>query len=771
MIKNEYTLEDTAGAVRFGEAYPLGNGHMGAMVYGGLPQNVIVLTENTFFSGNKSEDNLQKGAAQSFRRMRRAASAGKYDEVHREAEGFIGIRNDYGTNLPAAKLNIMYDGKAAVPDRLRRSLDIRDGIMTRSFCLKDRGAGSVFGVAEEYFISHPDSVMMIRIESEQPTDIRINAEGFSEHFRCAAEGNALTFQADAFELMHCGTETGVSLIGRAAIDTDGSMSADGKAEVIRGMTFCIISVRLCTDYKELTAEPGYAAAVQQMTETERFDSMRERYKSRLQKSIDYHVCHARHIEDMHETLGGCGLRIAGHEKESFLFAYGRYLLNASSRADSLLPAHLQGIWNDNVACRIGWTCDMHLDINTQMNYWIAETGGLPGTLPPLFDWIERALVPEGRKTAKEAYGCKGWVGEIVSNAWGYAAPYWASPIAPCPTGGIWILTHMWEHYLFTKDRSFLEKEAFPLISEAAGFFSDYIFEENGALVGGPSVSPENSFEKDGIRYQLSNGCTYEILMIRELFSIYLRACDELEPEDDILREKVKAALPRLLPYRILPDGTIAEYAHDLKVPDGQHRHTSHLLGLFPFAQITPEGTPELAEAAEKTVASRLTPEDSFEETGWARSLLLLYEARLQHPEKAGHHICCMLERLLEPNGMIIHPPTRGAAAFDNVYELDGNTGLAAGIAEMLLQSHNGVTALLPALPEEWADGEVRGLHGRGGTEISMSWKQSIMTEAVIKAASDVSCTIRIGSYIVDVKIMAGKQAVIRRKGDHYETEI
>lgn len=740
MIKNEYMLEDGSGAERFGESYPLGNGHMGAMVSGGLPQNVIVLTENTFFSGEKSNDDLQDNAAQSFLRMRRLASEGKYREVHREAEGFIGRRNNYGTNLPAAKLNLLYEGRIPKECRLKRRLDIRDGTASRKFFLGSiYDAEDAYEVKEEYFISHPDNAMFIRAAAAQPTDVVINVTGFSDHFESRAENSEITFSANAFESMHCDSLCGVSLTGRAGIRTDGRVSCSEEGAVIKDMTYCIICIVMETDYEDMMHDGSYAEKAHLLPDKERFRVTEEKYGSilekRLEKALDmpYESSRRRHTEDMHRCLEGTQLRIAGRSRENFLFAYARYLLNAASREDSKLPAHLQGIWNDNVACRIGWTCDMHLDINTQMNYWIAESTGLENTLPPLFDWISRALVPAGRKTAAKAYGLSGWVGEIVSNAWGYAAPYWASPIAPCPTGGVWILTHMWEHYMYTRDKAFLKK-IYPVVKEAAEFFIDYIFEENGVLTCGPSVSPENSFETDGEKYQISNGCTYEILMIRELFDIYLKASGELYETGGEMYGKVAAAVKRLLPYRILKDGTIAEYAEEFTVPDSQHRHTSHLLGLFPMSQITPEKTPELAEAAEKTVASKLDPEDNFEETGWARSMLMLYEARLKHPERALHHLECMEARLLEPNGMIIHPPTRGAGSFDNVYELDGNTGLAEGITEMLMQSHDGLIQLLPALPGQWKDGEVQGLRARGGFEVSIKWDAGKVTRAEIKAS-------------------------------------
>jgi alpha-L-fucosidase 2 len=386
---------------------------------------------------------------------------------------------------------------------------------------------------------------------------------------------------------------------------------------------------------------------------------------------------------------------------------------------------------------------MHLDINTQMNYWPSLVTGLSETDEPLFHWIKEDLSKAGTVTAKESYGLDGWVGELVSNAWGYAAPYWASPIAPCPTGGVWVMMQMWEYYLYCEDLEFLKEYAFPLMESAVKFFDAYLFLEKDSqyYTCGPSISPENSFIYKGSSYQISNGCTYEILMIRELFSIYIRACVILNKPSTNLQHNIHAKLERLMPYRIKPDGTIAEWNHNLDVADTQHRHTSHLLGLFPFAQITPEETPDLCEAAKKTLQQKLIPMENWEDTGWARSMLMLYEARLRDGEKAYQHIKSMLNNLLEPNDMIYHPPTRGAGAFDHVYELDGNTGLTSCIAEMLLQSHKGIIHLLPALPKEWETGRISGLKARGNITVEIAWEKGKMQYAKLVSKQDKKVTV------------------------------
>lgn len=718
-------------ASRFGEALPLGNGQIGAMVYGGRSSERITLTENTFFSGKKASNPYQEGASKAFKKMREAAEKGRYDEVHRNAESFIGQRESYGTHLPTGELRIDFvtkENKTSEKEYYEQGLDIRSGFAwIKRLC-------QGLDIVEEIRVSHPDKVLMVNLSGGKPFEFRLWFEPYHRNGTCENAEEGIYFTADAWEEIHCDEQTGVHLEGAIRIKTDGNVEySQGEVKVTKAL-WAEVYVAMDTDYGYEVEEPDRKRLWKYLHQT-----VKLRVKDAAKKgSAKVILCHEK---DMKKLTDGMTLNIDGTdritEKIPFLFQYGRYLLFSSSREDSKLPTQLQGIWNDDVACRIGWTCDMHLDINTQMNYWPAEFSGLTECTKPLFGWIRDVLAPEGRKTAKAAYGYPGWVGEIVSNAWGYAAPYWASPIAPCPTGGVWILTHMWEHYLYTKDKVFLEKEAFPLIKEAVLFFKEYVYKKKSDNTGeyvytcGPSISPENSFLYEGKTYQISSGCTYEILMIRELFSIYLEAVQTLGEEDDFYR-KIEEIRDHLLPYRVLENGCIAEWDHELVEADPQHRHTSHLLGLYPFSQITPEKEPALCEAAKKTIERKLVPEDNWEDTGWARSMLMLYEARLQDGEKAYKHICQMIERLLEPNQMIYHPPTRGAGAFDHVYELDGNTGLSTCIGEMLIQSHNGIIRLLPALPREWKNGQVRKFHARGNIELDVEWADNELRKVVLR---------------------------------------
>ena len=726
-------LEQKAPSNRWGEAFPTGNGQMGAMLYGSLPVNRIELTENTFYSGEKNNHNNQKGAAGAFHKMRELASAGEYDKVHEEANRFIGIRNSYGTNLPVGHFLIDYGAFAENIIECERTLDITDGI-----------AGLVFGkagadVREELFISHPDHILVEHISLKKGTgSVRISFLPSNEYGKVSYEAQAVLFTCYAYEGIHCDSPCGAALAGYARLVTDGSCREEHNHIIITGASDIKLYLKMATDFKRNFISK--AAAVQCLMEE-------AAAQAESCAAMDYALLRKRHIVDVRDYMERVSFRLNdGDERQKklkYLFQYGRYLLLSSSREDSLLPAHLQGIWNDNVACRIGWTCDMHLDINTQMNYWPSEITNMSETAKPLFRWIKEELAAEGAQTAEESYGLEGWVGEVVSNAWGFAAPYWASPLAPCPTGGIWVMMQMWEHYQYTGDIIFLRDELYPLLEAAVIFFVSYVFKEkpSGYYIGGPSISPENSFLYQGKPYQISNGCTYEILMIRELFTVYLKAGEYIEETDTRLQSEVEEKLEGLLPYRITAEGTIAEWKHELAQADRQHRHTSHLLGLYPFSQINPEDTPELCKAAERTLQGKLIPAANWEDTGWARAMLILYEARLRHGDKAWEHIKCMMDQLLEPNDMVFHPPTRGAGAFDHVYELDGNTGLTSCIAEMLLQSHQGILRLLPALPKEWDSGEIKGLRARGNVLVELAWEENKLQRAVFTADRDRRCHI------------------------------
>lgn len=726
------------------ECFPFGNGHLGVMASMNPLQEELVLSENTFFSGELNHGEKKENAADCFRKMRELVKKGEFSKAEKVEEKFLGKMGNYGTNLPVGRLLI---GKIREEEdeikKYSRELDLNHGVGNASGIF--RNGQECFGVEMECFASHTENAFLYRIMNKGKID------KFSVQFlpycqgKVSYERDCIVFSVSARETMHSDGTKGTRLWGICRVWTDGSIGTQSDSIHIHNCSKITVRIDMDTDFGKTETE--FQEAVCRITNLSQ------------NKELEYDRWKEEHIRDFSGYMKRSEIEIEDTEGDgrefALLYQYGRYLLLSSSREDSLLPAHLQGIWNDNVACRIGWTCDMHLDINTQMNYWPAEPASLGECSEPLSRWIKNCLLPEGRKTARCWYGLRGWAAELVSNAWAYAAPYWAVPLSPCPTGGIWAAMQIWEHYLFSKDKKFLETTVFPVISEAVDFFLDYVFwdEKEQAYLSGPSISPENSFlDEEGKVHFMDIGCTYEILMIRELYIVFLECLEQMK-KIDFREDEVRLQLEHLLPYRMNKDGSLREWKEERKETDPQHRHTSHLLGLYPFFQIHPQRTPELAEAAKKTIAKKLSPEDNWEDTGWARSLLALYSARLYDGNEAKRHLKA-LQRLQAPNHMIMHPPTRGAASFDDVYELDGNTGFTSAVAEMLLQSEKGNIYLLPSLPDSWIRGKVSGLCARGGIRTEFSWNGKDITGKA-EALQDYQGCLLIGQKKIPLKLNKG----------------
>lgn len=761
---------DSPGTV-WHEACPLGNGFMGQMIYGGIGEERIDLSHIAFFSGSDTVNPYREDAVTAFSAAREAAKREDYEEVSCRIQQFMGKRGNYGTNLPVGTLRLSFIREREAVS-YSRFLDIREGICGVNLRW-EKGRQR-----REAFSSHADGVFAMYLEDTSSVGLCFSVSFGSEGcpYRVYEEEGRLCFDVQALEHVHSDGKEGVCLGGMVRVCTEGGISKTEKGRIfVDGARRAVLYLAMETDYRTNPKELCGHERIDRSVLSGRISGGLEDYgkiKHRHCMDISARMDRQRLVLEGGEAFCGKsgrflveGVRRGGDNRRltELMYQYGRYLLLSSSREDSPLPAPLQGVWNDNVACRIGWTCDMHLDINTQMNYWISEPGRLGESHLPLFEWMEKRLIPHGRETARLCYGLEGWVGELVSNAWGYAAPYWDRSLSPCPTGGIWQASDYMEHYRFSQDRDFLRKHVLPVLEEAVLFFLSYLFEdEKGRLVGGPSISPENSFLSRGKKQYASNGCTYEMLMIRELFLEYKEIGEELREEGlcaPSLLKQVKEALPRLLPYRIRKDAALAEWDHDLEASDPQHRHTSHLLGLFPYSQITPEKTPELAEAAAASVRGKLTPYENWEDTGWARAMLALYSARLHDGKEAGRHLRSMQTVLTGPNLMVMHPPTRGTATRRPVYELDGNTGFSMAVMESLVQSHDGCVRILPALPPEWPNGSLLGAAVRGGIILDIHWKNGHLKEVWAESPKDMQTVFVFGECRKSVQLKAGRQYV------------
>lgn len=758
-------------ADRWSEALPLGNGHLGAMVYGGVGKEFVDLSELTFFSGRPaSDDNRVPTAPTAFRMARQAAVAGDWDLCQTHLESFIGRRNNYGTNLPVGRLvlSLAPDLQAGFPEDYRRELDLDQAVARTSFTL-----GGLTH-RREVLASHPDRVLALRWAISRPgrLDLDLEVEGARPGLSPRIEDRDLVWDQQAVETLHSDGTCGVRLAGRLRVFAPGGrVEASGGRIGVRGADAVVALLALETDFGA-----GGLPADRALLRVDRATS------------LGWVTLTDRHVRDFNRLSGRVSLRLGPDSPSrdlrvdcgplgspvlaAVLFHYGRYLLASSSRETSPLPAHLQGVWNDGVACRIGWTCDMHLDINTQMNQWIAETGNLPESNEALFRWMEQTLVPAGRRCARESYGLGGWAAELVTNAWGYAAPYWHTNLSPCPSGGAWLADHLWERYRFSGDREFLRHRAYPLLRDAVEFFAGYLFETEagGPLFSGPSVSPENLFLAPGTRgpRAASLSPAYERAVIRRLYRSFLEASAALGVDTPLVRRTANQ-LARLPGPRIAPDGSLAEWDHDHPPADPQHRHTSHLLGLFPFDEIQPGLTPELAAAARRSLLGRTEPASGWEDTGWARALLLLYSARLADGPGFLKHWEVLGQTLLTPNLMVKHPPTRGAPAFDDVYELDGNTGAAMAVAEALVQSHGPVVDLLPGLPPSWDTGAAAGLRARGGLTLGLRWEPGRTLEVFVTADQAGTRMFRYRGITITADLLAGQPQTLFFPEDTHDT--
>jgi alpha-L-fucosidase 2 len=416
------------------------------------------------------------------------------------------------------------------------------------------------------------------------------------------------------------------------------------------------------------------------------------------------------------------------------FQFGRYLLLSSSRSPGVLPANLQGIWNEHYDAP--WKSDYHTNINVQMNYWPADVANVLETMQAFVNFVDAYRVP-GRVTAQEMYGANGWTMHHATNIFGRTGIISGINWGTSPLAASWLCLNIWEHYRFTGDEKFLREQAYPIMKEAAQFVQDFLItDKNGYLVTAPSMSPENAFvlpsgEKDQITY----APTIDVMIIRELYNACISAAQLLKEDSKFIAE-LKSTLRKLPPIRISKrTGAIQEWIEDYEEVEPGHRHISHLLGLYPANLISPEDT-ELFEAAKKTLERRIKHGGGH--TGWSRAWVINFFARLLDGQKAAEHVQLLLQKSTFDNLFDNHPP----------FQIDGNFGGTAGIAEMLLQSHNGYIELLPAIPASWQKGHIKGLLARGGFELEMKWNKGKLTSAILKSNIGGNCKVKYGAKIM-----------------------
>ncbi|HEX3437278.1 MAG TPA: glycoside hydrolase family 95 protein [Pseudacidobacterium sp.] len=758
--KRRHELWYSRPAKRWLEALPIGNGLMGAMVYGGIEEERIALSASTVWSGAPETGVVNPGALPHLQEIRELLFAGKYVEARSLCEKhLLAHPRNFGTNLPLPELTMSFKETGQAED-YRRSLDLEEAVAEVSY----RSGDAVY--TREIIASHPDDVIALRLGCTRTGSI-----GFNLHFGATklphsiktVGKNVLAVEGKALETLHSTGLDGVDFqISVQVIPEGGSVHSGDASLYVEAANSVIVLVAIATSYGGKKPDEACAKVLQRAA-GKSFDELRRAH------SNDHAQLYRRVVLDLGNTDASLRMKptderrkqmaagTADPELLALFFQYGRYLTIAGSRADSPLPLALQGIWNDGLASSMGWTDDFHLDINTQQNYWAAEVCNLGECQLPLFRLIEGLRV-SGRTTAREMYGAPGWVTHTVTNTWGYTAPGWGIGWGLYVTAGIWISLQLWQHYIFHPDTEFLDTSVYPALREAAEFFLAYMVPEpkHGWLVTGPSDSPENWYKTpSGDQAAESMGNTCDRAFVYALFSMCIQSSETLNVDPDF-REKLKGARAKLPPFQIGRYGRLQEWLEDFEDASPNHRHTSHLVALYPLSEISPRRTPELARAAEVTIERRIHAAN-WEQSEWGRANLAAYYARLLKGDAAHDALTGLVTQAADDN-LLTYSSSGVAGADQNIFAIDGNTAGTAALAEMLLQSQDNEIVLLPALPSAWPEGSVRGLCARGGYEVNMYWSNGRLRSASILSQMGGSIPVRYGERMTTIHLRAGQTA-------------
>lgn len=727
------------------ESLPIGNGRLGAMTYDGIEEEKLALNESTMWSGQYNENQNKPFGREKMNQLRKLFFEGKLSEGNRIAgDNLHGNQTSFGTHLPIGDLKMQFIYPEGKVTDYRRSLSLDEAVSSVSF-----NSGGV-NYKREYFATNPDNVLVLRLTADKQKSITMNMGlDLMRQADLSVENNQLVFTGKVDFPLH--GPGGVCFEGRIAVLADNGevkMEQSGVSIKEADAVTLIVDVRTdykSPDYKTLCADGVEKAAVKSYDELKQahikdYNTLYNRVSIHFGQDANRAMPTDVRWKQVKEGKTDTGL-------DALFFQYGRYLTIASSRENSPLPIALQGFFNDNKACNMGWTNDYHLDINTEQNYWAANVGNLAECNAPLFTYI-KDLAHHGAKTAEVVYGCKGWTAHTTANVWGYTPASSTIIWGLFPMAGSWIASHLWTQYEFTQDKQYLVETAYPLLKGNAQFILDFLAKDpkSGYLMTGPSISPENWFRTAGGEEMVASmmpACDRELAY--EILSNCVRASEILDTDREFA-DSLRTAIAQLPPIQLRANGAIREWFEDFEEAHPNHRHTSHLLALYPFSQITLEKTPELAEAARKTIENRLSAEN-WEDTEWSRANMICMYARLKDAQEAYKSVQLLQGKLSRENLMTVSPGGIAGAEGD-IYSFDGNPAGTAGMAEMLIQNHEGYVEFLPCLPVEWKDGSFKGLCLKGGAEATAEWTNAVINKASLKATAD---------QVLKVKIPQGKK--------------
>jgi alpha-L-fucosidase 2 len=725
-------------ASNWNEALPVGNGRLGAMIFGGIEKERLELNESSVWTGEQRWD-ANPNALKSLPEVRNLLFSGRYKEAQELAQ-----KNIFGQKPqnPAATYQALGDIYLDFPpapgaENYIRELNIEKAIARVSY------TSDHINYQREIFSSAVDHALVIRLTTDHPGSI-----SFTLHL--SRQENKATIESKNNEINmseHVGNGVGVKMYTRLKLIVDGGLTDSGGDSIkVTGANSATLFITAATDY--FGTDP--------MAVTKSWsDAIVTRDYNDIKKDhiADYRSFFDRVNIDLGEGSGKYFTTDArmkalqnGYNDPGLIelyYQFGRYLLISSSRPGGL-PANLQGIWADGM--NPPWSADYHININIQMNYWPAEITNLGELQTPFIDFID-ALRPNARRTAKEAYGLNGIVAHYTTDPWHFTEPTGEIVYGMWPMGIAWSCQNIWDHYQFGGDKEYLRTKSYPVMKEAAEFCIGWLVTDpkTGYLVSGPSISPENSFKIPGGSGTASMvmGPTMDHMIIRDLLQNTITASTVLNV-DEKFRKKMENTLKKLSPTKIGADGRIMEWPDEFEEAEPGHRHMSHLYGLHPGNQIT-QRTPELFAAAKKTIEYRLAHGGGH--TGWSRAWIINFYARLKDGEKAYGNLLALLKKSTMNNLFDNHPP----------FQIDGNFGGTAGITEMLLQSQAGEVELLPALPSEWKKGHIYGLMARGGFKVDIDWENGKLKQARVYSKLGIPLRISYNGKIATISTGQGKE--------------